>query len=293
MDTPASLDLPATCFSTGDRSRGGFTLVELLAVIAIISVLAALLLPVLQDALEAARGMACINNQRQLAAATQFIADDNRGEIPLGYYGGGYRDHQGRSGQDAFVFLVEGDYIAWSTHTNGAYTSELLRCPSAVKYLAATWPNHSLWGPREPVVYANDHVQSVYRNGPCWYGWFSNSVHKIYTQYSPNCRMHPAGEYFYTDGGTYRDYKTPFGSSYTQANGGQQRFPNRMSRLEDPSDTFLSFEYIHMFRHTGVSTSFSYFDGHAELLRPEALTAGKHVTTWTQLYQDPRYFVRR
>jgi prepilin-type N-terminal cleavage/methylation domain-containing protein len=43
-----------------------FTLVELLVVIAVISILAGMLLPVLQQAQESARQISCINNSKQL-----------------------------------------------------------------------------------------------------------------------------------------------------------------------------------------------------------------------------------
>ncbi len=63
--------------------REGFTLVELLVVMAIISVLAALLLPVLQTAMGAARGAACANNFKQIGVAHQAYAGDYQGWIIL------------------------------------------------------------------------------------------------------------------------------------------------------------------------------------------------------------------
>lgn len=68
-------------FRRGGRSGRGFTLVELLVVIAIIAILAALLLPALAKAKLKAQGVQCMANHRQLCLAWKMFTDDNNDEL--------------------------------------------------------------------------------------------------------------------------------------------------------------------------------------------------------------------
>lgn len=59
------------------RKRAGFTLVELLVVMAIIAMLAALLMPAVNQVREQGRRTTCMNNQHQLGLATQLFETQN------------------------------------------------------------------------------------------------------------------------------------------------------------------------------------------------------------------------
>jgi len=66
-------------FPVSTRGRGAFTLLELLIVVAILGVLAALLVPAALEALETAYRTACASNLRQIGIAMQRYLNDNDG----------------------------------------------------------------------------------------------------------------------------------------------------------------------------------------------------------------------
>ena len=64
------------------RHRSGFTLIELMVVIAIIGILMAMLLSALSRAQEAGRRAACVSNLRQLAIALKAFSSENKERFP-------------------------------------------------------------------------------------------------------------------------------------------------------------------------------------------------------------------
>jgi prepilin-type N-terminal cleavage/methylation domain-containing protein/prepilin-type processing-associated H-X9-DG protein len=64
-------------------TAAGFTLLELLIVIAIVGVLASLLLPVVGRTQRKARETSCVSNLRQLGVGLALYADDHGGRLPF------------------------------------------------------------------------------------------------------------------------------------------------------------------------------------------------------------------
>lgn len=61
---------------SGHGQQNGFTLIEILIVIAIIGILAAILFPVFASAREGARRASCLSNMKQIGLATMLYAQD-------------------------------------------------------------------------------------------------------------------------------------------------------------------------------------------------------------------------
>ncbi|MCX7934460.1 MAG: type II secretion system GspH family protein [Planctomycetota bacterium] len=185
----------------GCRWSGGFTLVELLIVIGIVSLLAAMLLPVLQQAVEGGRRISCLSQLRQINVGTTLFADDHDGYLPTRSEHGGM--WFGWSGDFSLYGLQASDWIVsslWDKNclgeSGGRYLTDkrVMLCPSRT--------DHYRLNPWDMLVAARrwQNFWSTYHAlGLSGFLWHAGNYGSRCPLYLVRLDMHAAQQPLYTD----------------------------------------------------------------------------------------------
>ena len=105
------------------RARSGFTLIEMLVVLGVIAIIAAILFPVIAQSREKARASACLSNYHQIGLAIQMYAQDQDGNTPPdgGSFSGIIQDCVPYTTRSAAIFACSDDYDRIKEKRAGSY----------------------------------------------------------------------------------------------------------------------------------------------------------------------------
>ena len=137
----------------------GFTLVEMLVVIVVISLLIVLLVPTFNKAIKYAGMAKCVGNQKNIVSGLILYANDNRGRLPE------YADPSNAT--DSMWWYRIGPYMSAPSTPNRRLGAEFLKCPGAkrAETVFSYGVNYGAWG-LAPISY----------NAPDWGPAFPGSL---------------------------------------------------------------------------------------------------------------------
>lgn len=255
------------------RKNRGFSLIELLVVVAIIALLIAILVPSLSRARDQAKTAGCLSNLRQVGVGVEMYVTDATHTrrvdlLPVGRYRGGPLD-----GHNYASILIEFGYLATPADINRT----VFRCPSGLDR-----PGDMT----EPMI--NDAFRSKafpYYQG--FNGYWENTVTASGKSYRT---------WYGYNGGNARDSAMPWWGP-SAGNWGGDTQPVRRTPLKRPQDLVLIYDGLtsqfsgsaipFSARHNGgTMTNLLMADGSVQTLRASTMWQGKFtdLTATTDTY---------
>ncbi len=222
--------------------RGGFTLIEMLVVIAIIALLAAILAPAITGAMRRAKAVRCLSYMKQIGVALSGFAADNKGAIPL-------VTNQGSGSSDG--------KLHWVQYLSGYVGNEDVgwvdpHDPNSVFWGCPSWEGRdSGWNipPRtETASSSPGYGMNMYPEQPA--NWNSNSRNDLNND-----------PLYYMDDITFASSRVVVADTIDWHVSATWRYDNGFYG-------FTSWSRGDPFRH-GKNANYLFFDGHARPLEPQ------------------------
>ncbi len=270
--------------------RGAFTLIEVLVVVAIIALLAAILLPSLARARAQARSTVCVTHERQIGTAMNVFSIEHRGRVPRGLSRhpasgnlskppnwlrmivrmfGDKRNYEenfnrvpverhevfscpARSAEYGKKFL---DYVVNSTDSRGPISLNPCRAnpTSGVWYEVEGVTKIDRWERPSDVVYVMDAVEESWNvvDATRSLKRVREEIAQIRALVEPNINQ-TGLDWFDVPGG--------------------KTFPTFRSLVDAPGEEYVPRASLKM--HLGLGSNAVYADGHVDMLKPPPDTAG-------------------